>query len=403
MDVNFFVDIIDSSGAKLGKGPLSTVEQWSSKVRMDRAGEFSFSLPASDPSASVIDEKLIARCYAIEAGGIIKVGSGVIDKIETIPDSAGNLLLQVSGDDTMRELNYRSVHFLAFENSGAAITHTTAMVLVEALAPAGWDFVSDPTPPNDSVYHKFAGETVLAAASRLAELSENHFYLSDERQLTFSSTWTSSGLRAIEAPFAPDITDPNTCYISSIRYAEETFDLITRIYPYGAGEYEAALSMADATRTAPSGYTLDTGANFICNDSAESTYGRIEAVRQYRDIAPISATAADEESAANALYDIAFEELQRRSAPALTFDLAITHCPQVLRPMQTIRCVFRRVAQGRVVASINQQLNIIEATTTIDRQRGLRTTGLTVSTERRYPETDADPIVNLVRANQLRG
>ena len=128
-----------------------------------------------------------------------------------------------------------------------------------------------------------------------------------------------------------------------------------------------------------------------------------EAVRQWRDIAPISATSTDEESAANALFDVALEELQRRSVPALTVELAITHCPQVLRPMQTIRCIFRRVAQGRVVASIDEQLNIIEATTTIDRQRGLRTTGLTVSTARRYPETDADPIVNLVRTSQLRG
>lgn len=253
------------------------------------------------------------------------------------------------------------------------------------------------------MYHQFAGETVLAACTKLAELTRDHFYLSAERQITFGSTWSDTGLRAIEAPFAPDIADPNTCYISSIKYAEETFDLLTRIYPYGAGELSAALDLSNCTRTAPSGYTLDTSSNFICNDDAESTYGQIETVRQWRDIAPISATSTDEESAANALFDVALEELQRRSVPALTVELAITHCPQVLRPMQTIRCIFRRVAQGRVVASIDEQLNIIEATTTIDRQRGLRTTGLTVSTARRYPETDADPIVNLVRTSQLRG
>ncbi len=403
MDVNFFVDILDASGNKLGKGPLATVEQWSSTKRMDRAGDFSFSLPASDPSASVIDKKLIARCYAVEASGIIQVGAGIIDRVETIPDSGGNVLLQVSGDDMMRELNNRSVHFLAYENAGGPINHTTAMTITEALAPAGWDFVSDPAPSNDSLYHQFAGEKVLAAAIRLAELSRNHFYLSDERQLTFSSTWSDTGLRAIEVPSAPNINDPNTCYISSIKYAEETFDLITRLYPYGAGELDAALSLADCTRAAPSGYTLDTVNNYICNDSAEAQYDIIEDVRQWRDIAPITATPTDEESAANALFDVAFEDLQRRSVPALTVELAITHCSQLLRPMQTIRCVFRRVAQGRIVAAIDQQLNIIEATTTIDRQRGLRTSGLTVSTERRYPETDADPIVNLVKASQLRG
>lgn len=403
MDLMFFVDIEDRSGNKLGSGPIHNVLSWSSTKRMSRAGNFSFSMPASDPQRSVVAEKRIAKCNVITDSGPVEVGSGVIDSIGTRPTSDGNVVLDVSGNDLLRELSYASVHFQQLQSSGSGVTHSSAVSTVEGYSPSSWSFTADPSPPVDDIYYQFAGETVLAAVIKLAELSGVEFYLDSDRTLVFSDSWSDTGIRAIELPENPDITNPETCYISGIQIVDDSFDLLTRIYPYGAGDSSTTFGMADTTRSAPAGYTLSTGQNYIRHDGLESNpdIGIIERVVQFRDVEKIGSAPADDVAAANTLFDVALAELQRDSQVARYFDLSITHCNQILRPLQQIRCVFRRVVDGEVIEDINQLLNIIESTITID-ERGLRTSRLQVGTVGRVPRRDTDPIVKLVQNSTLR-
>lgn len=402
MDLSFFIDLLDANDDKLGSGPVSTATEFSCATRMDRAGEFSFSLPAADPNSDYIQNKIKVKAYVMESTGPVFVGGGCVDKIDTTLDDDGNVTLTVSGDDQMRELTYRSVLLLRLASGSSPITHAAALTAIAAFAPAGWTFIPDASPPNDSIYYEFAGESVLAALIQLAQHTDSHFYLSDDREITFQNTFDSSGIRAIEVPEVADVSQATVAYIENVETSNDTFDMVSRIYPYGDGAGTLALTLADSTRTAPTGYTLDTVNNYIKADATETTYGRIETVIQYGDIKPMGATPTDDINAANSLFDAALSDLKIRSVPGNFYNLSLSYCPVVLRPLQTIRSVIRRVVDDRVALSLNDVLNIIEVKSTVTAERGVRTTGLTVSSVERWPDADTDPIIELIKGSQLR-
>lgn len=403
MTTAFFVDVYNAAGStKLGQGPLTAVKSWANMSRMDKAGEFSFSVLASDPGVSVLAKKCIVKCYALESSGPVYVGSGIVDRIETVIEEDGSISYAVNGDDLCRELNYRTVKFLILASGGLAITHAAALTAIAAFAPAGWTFTADPTPPTDSIYYEFAGESVLAALTQLAEHTGTHFYLSGDRAITFRSTFVDSGIRAIEVPFMPDVTETSTAYIEHVKVAEDTFDLITRIYPYGDGTGSTALAMTNTTRAAPAGYTLSVGSNYIQNDTQLALYGTIERVVQYKDIKELGVTLNDQQSAANILFDAGLTTLQIQSQTARFYELSLGYSPTLLTPTQTIRCILRRIADGAVIISLDDVLSIIEVKSEIAQDKSLRTTGLTVSTVQRYIDQETNPIVELIRSSQLR-
>ena len=84
--MQFYIDISNSAGARLGSGPITSASRWSSTKRVDRIGSFEFAMPASDEKAALIASRRYATCYAILDTGPAEVGSGVIDRIETRPD-----------------------------------------------------------------------------------------------------------------------------------------------------------------------------------------------------------------------------------------------------------------------------------------------------------------------------
>jgi len=121
----FFIDIEDDSGNKLGQGPVFTATEWRHVARLSRAGSISFSLPASDPRAALIETKRVARCYTVVNGQVVEVGAGIIDSV-TLQEGGIETALTVDGDDLLRELTYRPVLFLSV--SGAAEGAPTAVV-----------------------------------------------------------------------------------------------------------------------------------------------------------------------------------------------------------------------------------------------------------------------------------
>ncbi len=379
----FYIDIEDSSGQRLGSGPIMSASKWRITMRMDKAGSFDFEMPATDPKATIVQKKRIARAYAFMNGQRIEVGAGVIDNIRRQPAADGKVTLQVSGDDLIRELTYRSVLNLKLYTGGNPVSHAAAVAAVGSYAPAGWIFTADGSPPNDSIYGYFNGETVLQGAIKVAQKSESHFYRGVGRNLIFASNFTSSGVRAIRARGE---LAPATCAIVSLSEQINTYDLITRIYPRGSGNANAQLTLRATTRTAPAGFILNKADNYIEHVASVTNYGRIERQIDFREIGPILNTDADIVAASNALFDAALETLKRRSTELAqaTYTLAIAGCSELLRPMQSIRLVHRDLAAG---LDINANLNILEATWQVDKS-GLYTTGLKVSNADRWPASD---------------
>lgn len=387
-DLDFYIDIEDSSGAKLGSGPLQSVTGWQYVARMDRAGTIKFDISATDPQAEFVANRNIARAYALLDGTWQEIGAGVIDTIETVPGNEGRVRLSVSGLDLIRELSYRSVHNLQIADYVVppfGYTHAGALALIEAYAPAGWTFTPAVSPDNDYVYGRFGGESVLAALVWLAEKTQTHFYRAAGRELVFTSQTSDAGVRAIQA--FGDLA-AETCAITSLARTVDTNGLLTRIYPYGSGQGRARLTLAATSRAAPTGYTLDAANNYIQHTAAHATYGLIDYPNiEFKDIGPVSNSDDDLEAAADMLFDVALEELTRRATLPTqeTYTLTIEGCSQLLRPMQTIRLVYRDPDQG---IDIDEDLIILEATWEVN-TKGVRTSKLVVSTDDRWPESDA--------------
>lgn len=401
--MDFYIDIEDESGNRYGNGPIVHAQRWESTERVDKAGDFSFTMSLADPKSDIVQERRYAKCYAILSDGPTLVGAGIIDRIETRPENNGNVALVVTGDDLLRELAWRNVEFLALHSGTSSIAHSAAVTALAAKLPGGWSANAAASPGNNDIYYLYQGESVLAAAIKLAELSRCHVWMSSPRTLTFTNAFADSGLRAIEAPLDFDLTDDSICFIDDFSVATDTYDLISRILPYGAeitpggGAY---VDLGSTTKSAPSGYTLSTGSKYIQANDSEATYGRADRFVKYNDIKPASSAAGDVESAANQLFEVALRELQVRSRPAEYYTLSLAHSTGIIHPMQTIRCVFRRVSNQRNIISVDQNLYILGSTIRID-ATGMRTTQLDVATVDRWPPSDTDISVQTAR-DQLR-
>ena len=106
----FWIDIESQYGVKIGT--IRTAQEWRQVRRLSRAGEFSFTMPAGDPQAALIVRKRVARCFTIQAGTLVEVGSGIIGRIGH-RNTGRERVLSVEGGDLLREVTYRPVGKLA--------------------------------------------------------------------------------------------------------------------------------------------------------------------------------------------------------------------------------------------------------------------------------------------------
>lgn len=398
MSERFQIDLEDSSGTKLGSGPITSAAGWRYTARMDRAGEFRFTMAATDAQASLVTKKCVVRAWALLPNGVwTDVGAGVIDRIVRRPQNDGTVLLEVSGADLLRELQYRSVRDLRLYIGGNPVSHAAALAAVAGYAPAGWAFTPDPAPPVAGIYGRFNGESVLAAVIKIADKTRTHFYRGTGRSLVYANTFTPSGIRAIAA--GPGDLAAETCAITRIQESIDSYNQITRIYPRGSGNGDVQLTLKATTRTAPAGYTLNKSSNYLEDDAAVAQYGVLEEFVEWREIGPVENTASDIRAAANQLFDEALGDLARRSLSSETpyYDLELAGCSTLLRPMQSIRVIYYDPVSG---VDINRDLNIIEATWQVDND-GVATTGLTVTTADRRPVGDSSAVADSLTQGKL--
>jgi hypothetical protein len=386
----FYVDIEDASGNKLGTGPITSAASWRVARPMDGAGQWSFTAPMADVKTSQATPRRYAHIYAYVGSSYQWVGGGPIDAISTSIGADGTVEAEVSGADMLRELAWRSVGSLTIsDGAGGPTTHAAALAAVMALAPLGWTWTPDPAPGWDLLYGQFGGETVLAALASVAERSRSHYYLSSRRSLTFATSFVSSGVRCVAASQA---LGTGQAAITSLDAERSSYDLVSRIIPVGSGQSKVALTLRATGRAAPAGYTLSAASNYLRNDGVESSYGRCERVVAFKDIAPLSSTTADVISAANMLFDAAKYWLDQHSAPVNTYRLTIAECPVLVRPLQTVRVVWRDPAQG---TSIDADLYVLAVEWQGDAS-GVRTAALTVADTPLWPESDVSAVVESI-------
>ena len=402
------IDVLDGSsyiaGPTLaGAGPITSATSWQSVQRLDRAGTFRFEMPASDSKSSLIVPLNIVRCYAQVEGVWTEIGAGVIEHIETAVDGDGQAVLSVSGSDMLGELAIFNTEQFYVDGSNSItepmtpVSHADAVNALYALSyPPDWTMVPDPAPPVDEIVGRWNYESVLQACVSLAEKCRTHFYLSAFRAVTFASATTASGMRATNAASGGPVAA-----IGNVRKIEDGADIVTEVIPFGAGNADARLTMISHTRTVPTGFSTSTTPNgwymSLRETAPYNQYGPRRRVVQWKDISPISSTDGDIEAAANMLFDQAYRYLVQHNRPAEFYDVSLVECPALLRPLQTIRVVYRDVTQN---VDIDADLLILEVTTEMQAD-GPRTTGMIVSTVDRWPESDSGAVVQRLTQAQL--
>jgi len=328
-------------------------------------------------------------------------GQGIVDKIVYAREDAGALWLDVSGNDIGRELSYRSVGSLDLAGiGGAGVSDGPQQIM--ALAPAGWSIVDGTTGTN--VYAGFDGETVLTALSKAGEHIGEHWRLGTGRVVTWlgpASGFLASGVRAVQHVNSPADYESTAGIAIILKLEEESdaADLLTRVIPRGSGNGSAIVTLAAATASAPSGYTLNKPGNYIMRNDADPLYGRIERALDFKEIGPLSNTDADVQAASNALMQPTIEPLRRYGVPQKFYRLEL-HANALLQPGSTLRVVYRSVIDGVVLLDIDDNYNILEATRQID-ALGVVTSGVVISTIDRLPQSDVEYLAGQMSQAQV--
>jgi len=238
----------------------------------------------------------------------------------------------------------------------------------------------------------FAGESVLEALIRVAEITGDHFKLGTGRTIKWlyetdltNATPILRCERATVNQKAWESNDEIAILLEAPRVVD-TYDLVTRLYPYGGGSGDDRITLAHTTRAAPTNYILDKTNNYIGRPAATNTYGLVEREEVWGDINPEVENDTGREAASNKLFDAAFEHLKRFSQPQVVYNLKLTKCERLLEPGDCLRVIWHewRPGSGEHVIDIDALVYVLEATVRYD-QSGAMTTEAMCSTIDRWP------------------
>ncbi|NMC84286.1 MAG: hypothetical protein GYA58_03270 [Anaerolineaceae bacterium] len=397
---NYWIDIENNNGVRFGAGPLRPSTFRISKL-LSGSGEFEFEVSGLDPNIALLREKRTAICRYIDDDGTIRaLGGGIIDQVSA-QSIDGSLVYTVSGNDLCRELTYRSVGALQLAEASTGVLDGPSRVM--ALAPTGWAIINGVT--QELVYNQFEGENVLNALTAICDRIGEQWRLGAGRQIIWlgpASDFDSCGVRAIQHVNDTVAFEGSTevVIITKLEEIRDAADVITRLIPRGSGNGNVVATLAAATNAALTGYTLNKAENYLRNDAAESLYGRIERVIDFKDLGPVSNTDVDVQSASNMLLQASFAYLERYKQPLKAYKIQLAGANRLLEPGSTMRVVYRKITDGNVIQDIDQVLNIIRVDQVID-ANGLHTSGVEVSTIDRQPVSDVDFLVSQAQSAKV--
>ena len=415
----FWIVIEDSSGVP--QGYIRSASDWRQVRRLNRAGSFSFSMPAGDSAAGLVVRKRIARCYTVHDGAVIEVGAGIIDRI-TFNDSGAERMLQVDGGDMLRELTYRTVGRLTIGGYREATKGGLTQIKNKAF-PAGWAY--DTTSEHSyntterAIYQPLNNETALAALSKLADLTGENFILGAGRTVRWLRRQTLTAPFQIMQHRAAWSFDAENALITSISYDTDTYEQCSRVYAVG-GNFSSTnydpdgnpwitisgqLTMEDAYREyiagaflLPAGYTLErdqdeslTWRYYVNHAATQASIGRIDRFESWSEIKPIDGfSAAEIMVCSKHLVLTAVEYLRQRIEGQTTVDVGLAGGNAILLPGTALRVFYRAVTDGYTELDLwGVDLLVLESTTQID-AAGLRTASIQATTYGRWPRTDGE-------------
>jgi hypothetical protein len=388
------------------QGTISTVSKWNSDDLLDRAGRFSFPMPASDVKADLIQGKRIVEAYAMVGETRTLIGAGVIDERSLrLQHGDEGAEYFVGGNGILILLANTSVLFLELsDGAGAGVTDGIQDILNLA---SGWSFNTVPADGYNTTatatYGRFAGESVLQALIKVTEKIGEHFrYDSDKKIRWLRTDNTDSGIKAIQSVSPESGTADNVCLIDELTVTYQGKDIVSRIYPFGAGTGGARPNLQITTQAAPGGYTLvkSNDESYLKKDATESAFGIIQRVVSFKDIAPVSDTDADVQAAADVLFDAAKYYLDTHDDEHVVYSLRVVGINQLVYPGQTIRVVYRGYTDAGNWVDIDEDVIILEVSSEVTDSDTV-VTGLVVSNYDIQVKTDQELVSNQIGESQI--
>lgn len=406
--MQLWLDIYDTAGDLVGPGPVAAVRQFKQRSRLSAAGDWSATLSGLDVRAmELIQPRRTALAWGWHPdGGRLFLGGGPIQDIRVRVDE-GAPGLEVSGGDLLMELADATVGY--GETSDAEATIRAAM-------PGGWTVVETDTLPVWATRYNY--ESVLAAWVHGAAAAGYHFRLAPAsgvlRRLELFRTLASSGLMATANASAPDIVrNPDACLIREITETRNSAEIANRLYVFGAGQWDAQLTLLYATEwpdgdPTSGGYTDDAGNTWTINlaesridcTSSQTDWGIVPRRVDIKNVAPLSNSTADLQAAANALLRAAINAVAPVLAPQYEYKLQVAGLATGIAVGSTIRVDVLRYVDGERPIDIRRVLNVLEVESTWD-EDGVRIDGLTVSTNTVQAAGDASILANAIQAQAV--
>jgi hypothetical protein len=266
-----------------------------------------------------------------------------------------------------------------------------------ALGSVWWDDVQLRERLGGEVFYQCANESALEALGKIAEQTGENWILSPtgRRIAWLRKDQRNSGITCVNGGARQPQGQSDVAFIVEFAEEQSAYELATRVTATGAGSGEERLTMAEATRPVPTGYTLDRAANCLIRAAAESALGRIDGLIEFPEVTTQGVGPDQKRFAANALFDRAYEWLRTHSATnthRITGDvprayaLAITGCNRLILPGYLVRLAYRKVENGYVALDVNALLWVLGATERIS-TAGSETVGLDVATVAARPLT----------------
>ena len=421
--MRLWLDVYNSSGTQIGAGPITTATGFSATTRLNRAGQWQCSIPATDMrAADLLQPKRTVLAWIADGDQRYFVGGGVIDTLVVRVDATGQPLLDVSGQDLLEELNRVSMGETVITNLvTTGLSNFEAWILY--FLPLTWD--TGNVPDDQAAFvQAIAYDTLLGMLTTVCDRFSMWFRRIEKggnpRYLDVLTSLPSTVTLRAFGNGQPAYDDLNSCMIVDIAVEQQAADVYTRIIPFGSGNAQARLTLRSATQwpdgSALSGdYVVDgqtlkyapravAGINSaearIYNHTAETIYGNIARAISFKDIVPISNSTADTQTAANVLLQAACRFLLKHSQPITTYNLTITGLRRAVEVGELVHVTARKFVDGERPINIDANLRVLEVRTEVD-VTGIVTTGLIVSTADVWPTTDMSAVVETIRQNQI--
>lgn len=345
------VDVYETDGiTRVGEGPVMTCLSAKVKKTLDEAGSFNLDFPASDRRAlELLQNERHVHIFVQEPSQsgspeLRELGRGVIRNKKK--DARDGITLKVDGPDAMDALNRRTVRLnrqYANEQIGDIAADLVGLV-------PGWSVTVEDAVTTSLQSGRFAGASVLKALIRMVEEKGVHLRqsVSESNTVEIGVFGTQTGIVVTNTPNMTRALGRNDTLIVIDRLTEVATSkgIVNRVFPIGAGEGQAALTLKNSTRNTP--YVIkslvdDDGSTvyYLEDEDSIALYGVIEKVVTFKSIAPIANSETAKELAADALYDATVAWLQRNAWVQVTYDVSGVKARTQVQPGDQIRLRYK--------------------------------------------------------------